>query len=317
MFASGGSLPSPCENAFQIELPHTANYTTLQNHSQSPRLLTLRAMQPFIDSMHTLLRPLDKTATDPVGLPDVRYFGRCPTTGQERSLRPTPEVIAAAENLKRYLATRRETDTDFNTKSIHAPFTGKMFGVMLCRDAEGHLGTLRAFSGGWASHWQPPGWVPPSGHVAEFGKQRDKTEAQLAELTQQIETLQIELPADEHRREIEDYKAERRRLSRALTERIHHAYRFENPLGEILPLTEVDTRSPRPPTGMGECCAPKLLQYATRNRLEVLGMVEFWWGTSPPVLPRTEGTYYSSCEHKCYPILGFLLRGVAAAEVGP
>ena len=117
MFASGGSLPSPCENAFQIELPRTANYTTPQNNRQCPRLLTLRAMQPFIDSMHTLLCPLDKTATDLVDLPDGRYFGRCPTTGQERSLRPTPEVIAAAEKLKRYLATRRATDT-FNTKSV-------------------------------------------------------------------------------------------------------------------------------------------------------------------------------------------------------
>ena len=273
-------------------------------------------MQPFIDSMHTLLCPLDKTATDLVDLPDVRYFGRCPTTGQERSLRPTPEVIAAAEKLKRYLATRRATDT-FNTKSIYAPLTGKMFGVMLCRDTEGHLGTLRAFSGAWAGHWQPPGWVPTSGHIAEFEKQRDDTEPLLAELTQHIETLKTQSLADEHQREIEDCKAERRRLSRTLTEQIHRAYRFENPLGEVLPLTKVDTGSPRPPTGMGECCAPKLLQYAARNRLEALGIVEFWWGTSPSALPRTEGTYYSSCEHKCYPILGFLLRGVAAAEVGP
>ena len=267
--------------------------------------------------MHTLLRPLDKTATDSVDLPDVRYFGRCPTTGQERSLRPTPEVIVAAEKLKRYLATKREANSGFSTNSIYAPFTGKMFGVMLCRDAEGNLGTLRAFSGGWADHWQPPGWVPPSGHLCEYEKLRVETEAELAELTQQIDPLKTQAPTEAQQREIEDCKAERRRLSRALTEQIHRAYRFENPLGEMLPLTEVDTGSPRPPTGMGECCAPKLLQFAARNRLEALGMVEFWWGTSPPALPRTEGTYYSSCEHKCYPILGFMLRGVAAAEVCP
>ena len=264
-----------------------------------------------------LLRPLDAPPVAITNLPDVRYVGRCPITGAERSLQPNREVIAAAEGLKRYLATRREADTGFSTSGIYAPFTGKMFGVMLCKDSAGNLGTLRAFSGGWAGQWQPPGWVPPSGHLAEYQDQRDETEAKLAELTQQIDQLKSQQPTDADRREIEACKAERRRLSRALTEKIHRAYRFENALGEVLPLTEVDTGSPRPPTGMGDCCAPKLLQYTARNSLEPLAMVEFWWGTSPPALPRVEGAYYSSCEHKCYPILGFLLRGVAAAEVSP
>jgi hypothetical protein len=267
--------------------------------------------------MGPLLQPLAEITCCSIEIPDVRYVGRCPTTGQERSLRPTAEVIHAAEGLKRYLAMRREADTGFNTKSIYAPFTGKMFGVMLCRNVDGKLGTLRAFSGGWAGHWQPPGWVPPSGHIAEFEDQRDKTEAQLAELTQQLDALKARRNSGQYQPKIDECKAERRRLSRALTEQIHRAYRFQNRLGEILPLTQVDTGSKRPPTGMGECCAPKLLQYAARNQLEPLSMVEFWWGTSPPAISRIEGIYYSSCEHKCYPILGFMLRGVAAAEVGP
>lgn len=267
--------------------------------------------------MCTQFRPLTNKAAEINDLPDVRYVGRCPTTGQERSLRPTPAVIAVAEELKGYLATRRAVDSGFSTRGIYAPFTGKMFGVMLCKDASGALGTLRAFSGGWADRWQPPGWVPSSSHLAEYASQREQTEAQLAELTARIDTLKTQALANAHQVEIEDCKAQRRRISRILTDQIHQAYRFENALGEILPLTAVDTGSPRPPTGMGDCCAPKLLQYAIRNRLEPLSMVEFWWGTSPPAIPRIEGAYYGSCAHKCYPILGFLLRGVAAAEVNP
>ena len=154
----------------------------------------------------------------------------------------------------------------------------------------------------------------PSAHAGEYAAERARTEALLAQLTQQIDALKA---AGGNGPAIADCKAERRRLSRALTARIHKAYRFENFLGEILPLTEVDTGSPRPPTGMGDCCAPKLLQHAVRHRLEPLGMVEFWWGQSPRTLPRVEGAYYGSCTHKCYPILGFLLRGCDAAAVGP
>ena len=274
-------------------------------------------MDPFIFSMPALLQPLAADAGASGDLPDVRYVGRCPSTHRERALRPTPEVIATAEDLKRYLASRRHAPTGFSTGELYAPFCGKMFGIMLCKDATGQLGTLRAFSGGWAGQWQPPGWVPPSGHIAEYATQRTQTEAQLAELTRQIDALNTQPPDAATTRAIADYKAERRRISRVLTDQIHQAYRFENFLGEILPLTAVDTGSSRPPTGMGDCCAPKLLQHAVRNQLEPLGMVEFWWGQSPPTLPRVEGVYYGSCDHKCYPILGFLLRGCAAAEVGP
>ena len=228
--------------------------------------------------MSSLLHPLDAIDAS-VALPDVRYAGRCPATGRERARGPTPAVIGAAAALKRYLASRRDASTGFCTRELYAPFTGKMFGVMLCRDSGGALGILRAFSGGWAGQRQPPGWVGPSAHAGEYAAERARPEA--------------------------------------LTARIHKAYRFENFLGEILPLTEVDTGSPRPPTGMGDCCAPKLLQHAVRHRLEPLGMVEFWWGQSPRTLPRVEGAYYGSCTHKCYPILGFLLRGCNAAAGGP
>lgn len=265
--------------------------------------------------MESMLHSIIDTDLSALTVPDVRYAGRCPQTGRELALRPTPEVVANAEALKEYLVARRDTRSGFNTRSLYEEANGKMFGLMLCRDTHGQLGALRAFSGEWENRSQPPGWVPSSGKLCEYAAARDKTEAQVAALTQRIEELKALPSTKPIRRQIEETKVARGALSRALTDRMHDAYRFRNFLGEIMPLKEVDTGSQRPPTGMGDCCAPKLLQYAAHNGLEPLGMIEFWWGSPSRVLPRVEGTYYSSCQHKCYPILGFMLRGVAAAEV--
>ncbi len=266
--------------------------------------------------MHTALHPLPISPPSTDALPDVRYAGRCPQTGCERALRPTREALAAAEELMDHLSAHRSADGDFSTASLYEGANGKMFGVMVCRDRDGQRGVLRAFSGEWEGRRQPSGWVPSSGFVDEYEAERDETEAQVAEFTRRIGELQGDLPGTRAlRRHIEELKIERGALSRALTERIHDAYRFENALGEVLPLRAVDTGGLRPPTGMGDCCAPKLVQHAVRQRLEPLGMIEFWWGASSHVHPRIEGHYYSACRPKCYPILGFLLRGVDAAEV--
>lgn len=264
--------------------------------------------------MSTCLHPLHDTPADGVAVPDVRYAGRCPVTGHELSIGPTPTVLVEAAHLRRQLDAHVHAASGFSTAFLQKPAAGKMFGVLLCRDRSGQLGTLRAFSGEWLSRQTPAGWVPSCGHLAAYADERDRTEAQVAALTRQIADLKALPTSKPIRRQIETIKIERGRLSRALTDRIHAAYRFENALGEVLPLDEVDTGGARPPTGMGDCCAPKLLQAAIRQGLAPLGMVEFWWGSPSAVHPRTEGVYYGSCRPKCYPILGFLLRGVDAAR---
>lgn len=263
--------------------------------------------------LHALTEP-DETASQ-VDIPDVAYVGRCPETAQELSIGPTPAVMHEARHLQACLEARRDAVHGFRTGHLLAPAAGKMFGVMLCCDSAGNLGTLRAFSGEWDTWEAPTGWVPSSGHLEEYADERRRTEGLVATLTRQIRDLQTQPTSKALRRQIEAIKIERGGLSRALTDRIHAAYRFDNALGESLPLTDVDTGSPNPPTGMGDCCAPKLLQAAVRNGLAPVGMVEFWWGSPSAVHPRVPGQYYGSCRAKCYPILGFLLRGVEAARV--
>ena len=65
-----------------------------------------------------------------------------------------------------------------------------------------------------------------------------------------------------------------------------------------------------PPSGSGECCAPKLLQYAYFHGYKPLFIAEFWWGRSPIGEIREHLHFYPACQGKCKPILNFMLQGL-------
>jgi len=72
--------------------------------------------------------------------------------------------------------------------------------------------------------------------------------------------------------------------------------------------SEHDTQIP--PSGVGECAAPKLLQYAYQHGLKPLALAEFWWGASPKSSVRQHANYYPACQSKCFPILSHMLKGL-------
>lgn len=65
-----------------------------------------------------------------------------------------------------------------------------------------------------------------------------------------------------------------------------------------------------PPAGSGECCEPKLLQYAFRHQMQPISMAMFWWGASPREEIRHHLQYYPACNGKCKPILRWMLHGI-------
>ena len=67
---------------------------------------------------------------------------------------------------------------------------------------------------------------------------------------------------------------------------------------------------PLPPGGTGDCCAPKLLQYAYLHHLKPVCMAEFWWGPSPKTEIRHHGQFYPACSGKCKPVLTWMLQGL-------
>ena len=71
-----------------------------------------------------------------------------------------------------------------------------------------------------------------------------------------------------------------------------------------------------PPSGAGECCEPKLLQYAFLHGYKPISMAMFWWGSSPKTEVRQNGYYYPACNGKCKPILEWMLEGVDIENKG-
>jgi len=103
-------------------------------------------------------------------------------------------------------------------------------------------------------------------------------------------------------------KKERRELSRSLQTQMHNAYVLTNFAGETRSLRELITEGAMP-TGMGDCCAPKLLHYAAIHDLTPLAMAEFWWGLPSADGYKIQGEFYGACVERCQPLMGFLLSG--------
>ncbi len=103
-------------------------------------------------------------------------------------------------------------------------------------------------------------------------------------------------------------KKQRRELSRTLQTQMHSAYVLTNFAGETRSLRELIMEGTMP-TGMGDCCAPKLLHYAATNNLMPLAMAEFWWGNPSADGYKIQGEFYGACVERCQPLMGFLLSG--------
>ena len=74
-----------------------------------------------------------------------------------------------------------------------------------------------------------------------------------------------------------DLRTERKNKSITLQKKLFEQYRFLNARGEQATL--LDLFSPNmPPSGAGECAAPKLLQFAFEHHYQPFCMAEFWWG---------------------------------------
>ncbi|MBB1432311.1 RluA family pseudouridine synthase [Pseudoalteromonas sp. SG43-4] len=112
--------------------------------------------------------------------------------------------------------------------------------------------------------------------------------------------------------EIAHLKKRRKTLSKSLQKKLFAQYQFLNANGETTDLNAIFAALPEhtPPSGAGDCAAPKLLQYAYKHDLKPLAMAEFWWGAAPKSAIRQHKNYYPSCYSKCQPILGHMLKGL-------
>jgi tRNA pseudouridine32 synthase/23S rRNA pseudouridine746 synthase len=141
-----------------------------------------------------------------------------------------------------------------------------------------------------------------------LASQQEKRHFQKAkkEWNQQIEVLEDKI--NQLATYIKALRKQRAELSNQLQTRLFSQYQLSNSLGENKNIQTFF--SLLPPSGTGDCAAPKLLQYAYQNQLTPIALAEFWWGESPKGSIRHHAQYYPSCRSKCFPILPYMLKGL-------
>lgn len=131
-----------------------------------------------------------------------------------------------------------------------------------------------------------------------------------AKAAAEAETIVKDMESD-----IRCMKQERKQRSDALQRWLFTQHQLVTPTGETRSLLQVFTdyaqktgsKQTMPPSGTGECCAPRLLNYANAHGMKPFAMAEFWYGASPKGEIRHHGSFYEPCQAKCVPILGSLL----------
>ena len=153
------------------------------------------------------------------------------------------------------------------------PIEGKMFGVLVVESAEG-LGFLAAYSGLLEGRNDWSYFVPPVFDAQQPDGYFKTKEREISAVNRDIETAENEQS---------QLKEKRRQMSEELQQWLFHQYRFLNAKGETRDLIDVwqdyhcspriRKRFPLPPGGTGDCCAPKLLQYAYLHGRVLVGRV--------------------------------------------
>lgn len=107
-------------------------------------------------------------------------------------------------------------------------------------------------------------------------------------------------------------KEKRRSDSEALQKWLFSNFKLLNARGESRSLSDIFAETPMriPPSGAGECCAPKLLQAAYLRGWHPVSIAEYWYGRSKEGEVRVHGQYYPACRGKCLPVLGWMLKGL-------
>ncbi len=244
---------------------------------------------------------------------DVVYcFGFCQACDQLHFL-PSARALPHCRLLMKQLREEGRMDLDtplseanplFSTDSLYTDLRGKMFGILVCEDDCGNEVVLRAFSSKHNGMWTISGWAPPLVDPDRFDKTIEAGNTGIHPLTDKV--LSLEKGSAEWYRTL----SERRVVSQKVLAELYALYEVCNFKNEKRSLSGAFNIKKGIPTGTGDCCAPKLLNHAAKNNLTPVSLAEFFWGRETASGHRVEGEYYSSCEDKCQPLLGYMLCGL-------
>lgn len=186
---------------------------------------------------------------------------------------------------------------------------GKMFGILIVKNAENKLGYLSGFSGKMADDVLHERFVPSLFDISTENYFINTGMRELTQIGNQISFLESSA-SETKNSEIESLKKERKIKSADLQKKLFDNYHFLNRKKESKNLWLIfeNQKNKVPPSAAGECAAPKLLQYAFKNNMTPIAIAEFWWGSSSVSESRKHGEFYPACEERCRPILNYMLN---------
>ena len=177
---------------------------------------------------------------------------------------------------------------------------GVMIGALVCVNAAGERVVLHAVSGISVVPELVEGpakiIVPPIVSPEEIEKALAKNDKKIHELTDALRQAQ-----GPHLKEL------RTKLTTESLLNVFSLYTFTRFDGKKITLNEIiQAHGGRlPPTGTGDCCAPKLLSYAFEHNLTPISMDEVFYGRDTK--NKTNGTSYPPCDERCGYILPYIL----------
>lgn len=210
---------------------------------------------------------------------------------------------------------------------------GKMFGALVgylpkgkplphaakYLDQKQRLVMIRAYSGQLCGVWNWPGWAPTLLDHTQVAAESWRVQYQLHRLSIKIKVLQ-QIGHESSSEELKQLRQNRTVLSRYHANTLRNHTFLYSLRGDSCRLSEW---WPKASTGVGDCCAPKLLSYAARFNIRPNALAEFWLGVKPNSAPakiiesltlnsaRIDSSqvidFYEACVSRCQPILPYLL----------
>ncbi|MCR4953941.1 MAG: RluA family pseudouridine synthase [Treponema sp.] len=147
--------------------------------------------------------------------------------------------------------------------------------------------------------------VPPLATEKEISAALLAHDKKIHELTYKINELPKNAP---ERLQLEH---ERTLLTDESLQKVFNLYEFTRFDGKKITLQQIikEHGGKLPPTGTGDCCAPKLLSYAFEHGLEIVSMDEVFYGKDTP--NKKNGLSYPPCDERC----GYILPSILGIEI--
>lgn len=227
---------------------------------------------------------------------------------------PQDEAFSVCKKIIQKLENGELKLIQLTTESKERSGQGIMIGAAICLDSSGNKIILNTLSGISkkieGSRAEETGiFVSPIVVSEQINLALKKNDAEIHELTEKINSLKNirKLKNQKYTDQTEEEKelvSRRLKLCNESLSNVYSLYSFYCADKKVRKLSDI-CKNKLPPTGTGDCCAPKLLNYAFKNELSVLSMAEVFYGKDNN--SRKNGELYPPCDERCALILPEIL----------